>query len=261
MGVNATRWRLRIARGLLAMLPVLAVAGCAKEPPPEEEYRSLKDQWTDRTTVSRAEDPAPVKVVYTPPPPTTVVVEPLSRPRPAPLRSVRVPLERARPPAAAPSPAPPTGPATKETRPTRSEPPSLAISPPKVETPPPAATPAAPTPPARPEALTEADLANCGKGAECLAVLRAMIADPTQSWMVRAPTPEEFANGTRLFAYRVLRPTLECGKLRFASAELDWAIDTFHGTPAGVDATHRARVAALAEAVRSEIEAEIRKRC
>ena len=252
MWVHATVWRWRIARVFLAIAPLLAVAGCAKEPP-EENYQSLKDQWTDRTTVARADDaePEPVKVVYTfpPPPPAAVVVERAPRAHEAPLRSVRVPLEPAQP----------------SVTPTRREPPSLAISPPKVQTPPPVTLPVAPAPPppppAPPQALTESDLTNCGQGTDCLAVLRAMIADPTQAWMVRAPTPEEFANGTRLFAYRALRPTLECGKLRFANAELDWAIDTFRNGVEGVNAGHRARVAALAEAVRGELAAEIKKRC
>ena len=248
MVVTAIRRRLRIARGILAVLPVFVLAGCAKEEPPPEEYQSLKDQWTERTTVLQADEPEPVRVVYTPPSaPPSVIVE--HTPRARPLRQVTVPLE---PPPAAPKPAAPA----------RRSPPTLAISPPKVETPPAAAQPAAPVPPPPPpKALAESDLANCGEGVDCLAVLRTMIADPTQSWMVRAPTPEEFANGTRLFAYRALKSTLECGKLRFASAELDWAIDTFHGAPEGVDAVHRARVAALAEAVHGELQAEIKKRC
>ncbi len=245
------------------MLPVLAVAGCAKEP--EAEYQSLKDQWTERTTVARegASEPEPVKVVYTFPPQQQppAVVEQAPPERQAPLRSVRVPLEPARP--AAPHPS--TSPVPKQTAPARPEPPSLAISPPKMEAPPPVAKPVSPTPPAQPPApprpLSESDLTNCGPAADCLAVLRAMIADPTQSWMVRAPTPEEFANGTRLFAYRALKSTLECGKLRFANAELDWAIDTFKSGADSVEAVHRARVAALAEAVRGELAAEIKKRC
>jgi hypothetical protein len=132
-------------------------------------------------------------------------------------------------------------------------PPDLALSAPH----------AAPAPP--PKALTESDLlrdtTRCGVGSDCLAVLRAMIADPKQSWMMRAPTPAEFANGTRLFAYRALRKTLDCGKLRFAGAELDWAIDTFGRDVDGMDAAHRARVAALAAEVRAELDAEIKGRC
>ncbi len=88
-----------------------------------------------------------------------------------------------------------------------------------------------------------------------------MIADPTQSWMMRAPTPMEFSNGTRLFAYRALRKTLDCGKLRFASAELDWALDTFGREVDGMQTGQRARVAALAGEVRAELQAEIKQRC
>lgn len=242
----------RIARATLAMLAVLAVAGCAKEPPPEEEYQSLKDRWTNGTTVARAEAPVPEKTVYSPPP-SPQPVESAPRVRPAPAR-----------PATALPPALPK-PAPQQAARTRPAPPSLAISPPPAEKPSGPAQPASPAPLAPPTALSESDLAHgnlrCGPGADCLAVLRTMIADPTQSWMVRAPSPEEFANGTRLFAYRALKATLDCGKLRFANAELDWAVDTFNGRPEGVDAVHRARVAALAEAVRVEIEAEIKDRC
>jgi hypothetical protein len=136
-------------------------------------------------------------------------------------------------------------------------PPDLALS-----SPPSAPPSARPLPP---KALTESDLqrdtARCGVGIDCLAVLRAMIDDPRQAWMMRAPTPAEFANGTRLFAYRALRKTLDCGKLRFAAAELQWAIDTFGRDVEGMDSAHRARVSALAADVRGELEAEIKQRC
>jgi hypothetical protein len=123
------------------------------------------------------------------------------------------------------------------------------------------ARPAPSTPKALTERELETDTTRCGVGVDCLAVLRAMVADPKQSWMMRAPTPMEFSNGTRLFAYRALRKTLDCGKLRFAGAELDWALDTFSRDVEGMDANQRARVAALAREVHGELEAEIRQRC
>jgi hypothetical protein len=218
----------------------VGAAGCAKEPPSKAERMSLKDSWANGTTIAQAEPPTPVKTVYTPPPPPTA-----PRVRPAP------------PPPAQTEPA----------MPPRSAAPSLALSPPKAEPPPPLPKPASPAPvPAPPKPLAEGDLAagtmRCGAGLDCVEVLRAMIDDPTQSWMMRAPTPAEFSNGTRLFAYRALKTTLDCGKLRFAKAEIDWAIDTFSSNRLeGLDAAHRARVAALAEAVHAEIESEIKKRC
>jgi hypothetical protein len=222
----------------------VAATGCAQEPPPETHRMSLKDSWESGTTVSQ-EDPEPVKTVYMPPPPPPPVAP---RVRPAPTPPTR--SER-----------------TAPTAPPRPAPPTLALSPPQADPPPPIPKPASPAPvPAPPQPLGEGDLAagsmRCGAGLDCVAVLRAMIDDPKQSWMMRAPTPAEFANGTRLFAYRALKTTLECGKLRFANAELDWAIDTFSSNRLeGVDAAHRARVAALAEAVHAEIEGEIKKRC
>jgi hypothetical protein len=222
------------------------VTACAEEPPPErytgeieaqqeQERLSLKDTWDNGTTVHRVA-PAPAKVVYAP----------LPEPRPAPV----VP-ERPRVVMPAPSPAPPAKPI-----PAKPAAPDLAISAPPVVRPPPVP---------QPKALTENDLqqdtARCGVGVDCLALLRAMVADPTQSWMMRAPTPQEFSNGTRLFAYRALRKTLDCGKLRFASAELDWALDTFGREVDGMQPAQRARVAALAGEVRAELQAEIKQRC
>lgn len=227
-----------------AALIAIGVAGCAEEPPQEpytqtveaeaeREHVSLKDMWDRGTTVHRASHQPP-QVVYTFPPQT---------PPPS--------VEPARPRVAAPvAPPAPTAPPAPRHKPA---PPDLAISAPRA------------VPPPQQKALTEQDLqqdtTRCGVGMDCLAVLRAMIADPKQAWMMRAPTPTEFANGTRLFAYRALRKTLDCGKLRFAAAELQWAMDTFGREVDGMDAAHRARVAALATEVRAEIEAEIKQRC
>ena len=235
MSLPAARQCRHGCRAVLAALIAVGVTACAEEPPAErytgeveaqEERLSLKDMWDNGTTVHRAA-PAPAKVAYARPP------EP--RPMPAAPESPRVV-----------APAPPAKPAL----------PDLAISAPPVVRPPPAP---------QPKALTESDLqqdtARCGVGVDCLALLRAMIADPTQSWMMRAPTPIEFSNGTRLFAYRALRKTLDCGKLRFASAELDWALDTFGREVDGMQAGQRARVAALAGEVRAELDAEIKQRC
>lgn len=229
-------------RAVLAALIAVGVTACAEEPPPErytgeieaqqeQERLSLKDSWDNGTTVQRAAQP-PAKIVYAPPP------EPRRRP---------VVPDRPR----VVAPAPPVKPI-----PVKPAPPDLAISAPPAVRPP-------PTP--QPKALTERDLeqdtARCGAGVDCLALLRAMIADPTQSWMMRAPTPMEFSNGTRLFAYRALRKTLDCGKLRFASAELDWALDTFGREVDGMQPAQRTRVAALAGEVRAELHAEIKQRC
>jgi hypothetical protein len=219
------------------------MTACAEEPPAErytgdveQERLSLKDTWANGTTVHRDEQP-PAKAAYTAPP----------RAEPAPAAPVS-------PRVAAPAPAPASAPAPLPI-PKAKPVPDLAISAPPVTRPPPSA----------PKALTERELekdtTRCGVGVDCLAVLRAMIADPKQSWMMRAPTPMEFSNGTRLFAYRALRKSLDCGKLRFAGAELDWALDTFGRDVEGMDAEQRGRVAALAKEVRAELEAEIKQRC
>jgi hypothetical protein len=254
--VKTMKRRRHAVRYALMAAIALAVAGCAKEEPPETNYQSLKDTWAERTTVSYAPPPEPLRTVAAPARKTAKRVrEDATAGSPA----VRVPEQ---PKVTAPKPQAP-----------KASPPDLALSsptpspPPVGKAPPPINRPqAAPvTPQAQPKPLTESDLAGdttrCGVGVDCLAVLRAMISDPQQSWMARTPTLADFTNGTRLFAYRALRTTLDCGKLRFANAELDWAVDTFSGILEGVDAPHRARVAALAAAVRLEIQAEIKTRC
>jgi hypothetical protein len=244
---HRSRRALRIA---CAVLMAVGVTACAEEPPPEryvgeieaeaaKERLSLKDIWDNGTTVHYA-DPAPTKAVYTPP-----------------ARARRGTVKPAAPRIVTPVTPPAAPPVTKS----KPSPPDLALSsPPPVQ--PPAPPAARPLPP---KALTERDLqqdtVRCGVGIDCLAVLQAMIGDPRQSWMMRAPTPVEFANGTRLFAYRALRKTLDCGKLRFAAAELQWAIDTFGRDVDGMDGAHRTRVSALAIDVRGELEAEIKQRC
>lgn len=237
---TVTRQCRRLARATLAALIAVGVTACAEEPPPErytgevereaeQERLSLKDTWDKATTVHRTAPPA-AKTAHVAPPKK----EPVPPAQPAP----RV-----------------TAPAVPPVPKAKPAPPDLAISAPPVARP----------PPGPPKALTESELQQdtmrCGVGVDCLAVLRAMVADPKQSWMMRAPTPMEFSNGTRLFAYRALRKTLDCGKLRFADAELAWALDTFSRDVAGMDAAQRARVAALAAEVRAELDAEIKQRC
>lgn len=252
MPLPSARIRRHATRAAIATLIAVGLTACAEEPPPERyaaeveaqqerEHRSLKDMWDNATTVHPT--PPAARAAYTPPPRQQVETQPLP---PAPS------LPPAQPRIVAPAP-PPVPPPPPKARPAA---PDLAISPPPVERPPSLLAP---------KPLAESDLRQdtlrCGVGADCLAVLRAMIEDPKQSWMMRAPTLTEFSNGTRLFAYRALRKTLECGKLRFAGAEIDWAIDTFSREVDGMDAAHRARVAALAVEVRGELEAEIKQRC
>jgi hypothetical protein len=63
----------------------------------------------------------------------------------------------------------------------------------------------------------EAD--GCHTPETCAAELRKMIKDPKRDWIGQPQTPEAYANGTRLFAYRALRKTLSCGELKRALAD------------------------------------------
>ncbi|KAB2848881.1 MAG: hypothetical protein F9K44_09610 [Hyphomicrobiaceae bacterium] len=128
----------------------------------------------------------------------------------------------------------------------------------------------APQPPAKttnPTALSSkipaspATIADCKESADCTAQLNAMIADPDQSWMAKAPSPAEFSTGTRLFSYRALRTKLDCRKLANVLKELDWAMTTFSKPVPGLKRGVVDLVRDESRAVHQEITAEIKARC
>src|SRR5688572_29715661 len=61
---------------------------------------------------------------------------------------------------------------------------------------PPAAQVAAPT------ARAQADRGSCGSADQCRHMLKTMIDSPDRGWIGQRQSPDAYANGTRLFAYR-----------------------------------------------------------
>lgn len=74
------------------------------------------------------------------------------------------------------------------------------------------------------------------KGAEkCAALLRKLVADPKRTWVGQRQPPAAYSDGTRLFAYRALKPKLNCPELVRAVEETTAALpelagDTFAAT-------------------------------
>ena len=54
-----------------------------------------------------------------------------------------------------------------------------------------------------------------------MAQLKRMVDGANRTWIGRAEPPQQFADGTRLFAYRALRPKLSCRELSLALTEID----------------------------------------
>lgn len=131
---------------------------------------------------------------------------------------------------------------------------------------PPAKTAIAPAPqrPYTPQGAAppkRSDLPACISGSECMVRLKAMIADPSRSWIGKPQPPAEYANGTRLFAYRALRSQLTCQQLNSALKETAGAGAAFRTAVPGVSAVQAQRVLALNTEIESELQAELAARC
>jgi hypothetical protein len=120
-------------------------------------------------------------------------------------------------------------------------------------------TPRAPRPAAGPKSPAESP--GCASGRECTALLQALIEDPKRSWIGQFQPPAEYANGTRLFAYRALHGQLSCRELSLALSEIGWAEKVFRAPVAGVTTAQASRVLALNNEVAKELRAEVSRRC
>lgn len=141
--------------------------------------------------------------------------------------------------------------------------------PPAVTTPSPKQAPAKMAvvlPPPRPQpprvvTLKRADAPSCVTGSECMVRLKAMIDDPSRGWIGKPQSPAEYANGTRLFAYRALHSQLTCPQLGTALNEVALAANSYRAPVQGVSAAQAKRVLALNTDVERELRAEIAGRC
>jgi hypothetical protein len=143
--------------------------------------------------------------------------------------------------------------------------------PPAVATPAPKQAPAKMAvvlPPPRPQpqpprAATpkRAEAPSCASGSDCMVRLKAMIDDPSRGWIGKPQSPAEYANGTRLFAYRALHSQLTCPQLTTALNEVATAANTYRAPVQGVSAAQAKRVLALNTEVERELRSEFARRC
>ena len=125
----------------------------------------------------------------------------------------------------------------------------IAVLPPPQPQPPRAATP------------KRADAPSCATGSDCMVRLKAMIDDPSRGWIGKPQSPVEYANGTRLFAYRALHSQLTCPQLSTALNETAAAATTYRAPVQGVSAAQAKRVLALNADVERELRSEFARRC
>jgi hypothetical protein len=112
-----------------------------------------------------------------------------------------------------------------------------------------------------PRQAASQDEASCVSVENCASVLKAMVASPDRSWVHRPAAPTVLANGVRLFAYRALRPRLDCGELAAALTEVETAAHTFGHPLAGLQPEQMQRVKSLSIAVGGELQDERTRRC
>jgi len=163
---------------------------------------------------------------------------------------------------------PSTAGAANETEPaktaTRPEPPKAGV---RAETPKTAARQeppkAAPKEPAKSIARAEPpkQTTPCNEGDDCMAQLKRMVDGTNRTWIGRAEPPQQFADGTRLFAYRALRPNLNCRELSLALTEIGSASKRLQDPASAISADRVERATALAAEVSDELKAEHAGRC
>jgi hypothetical protein len=71
-------------------------------------------------------------------------------------------------------------------------------------------------------AATQAE--TCSTPEKCSVQLKKMINDPKRDWVGQKQAPDEYSNGTRLFAYRALRRKLSCDEIKRALEETGAAL-------------------------------------
>jgi hypothetical protein len=101
----------------------------------------------------------------------------------------------------------------------------------------------------------------CASGSACMMRLKAMIENSNRNWIGQPQPPAEYADGTRLFAYRALRGQLTCPQLASALKEIG-AVPKIFGAPvAGVSTQQAKRVLVLNAEVERELQGEFGGRC
>jgi len=99
-----------------------------------------------------------------------------------------------------------------------------------------------------------AEASSCPTPEACASQLKKMVGDPKRDWIGQPQSPDDYANGTRLFAYRALRKKLTC-------KELKGAIEDTRAAASLLQSPHHERARALTNTVAHELKAEQDRRC
>ncbi|MEL6290018.1 MAG: hypothetical protein AAFQ42_04155 [Pseudomonadota bacterium] len=94
------------------------------------------------------------------------------------------------------------------------------------------------------------------------ATLTAMLGDPQRAWVSEPPSPQVYATGVRLFAWRRSRQSLSCGELKTGIAETAGARKLLANRLPNASRTRVGQIIALSDDVNGELKMAARaKRC
>lgn len=116
-----------------------------------------------------------------------------------------------------------------------------------------------------PAVQTRVGLACVDDSQECIrqrqATLKSMLDDPSRSWVRESPTPEAYASGVRLFAYKTKKKELSCEELARGKLEADTARPSLNSAGSRLTHAQVARGAMLATEISRELQNEMSRRC
>ena len=118
---------------------------------------------------------------------------------------------------------------------------------------------------AGPQIESNAGLGCVDDSAECIsrrqATLRHLVDDKSRSWIKESPTPEAYASGVRLFAYKTKKKELTCEELKRGKLEADTARTSLVSVGNRLTPAQVSRSIMLAGEVGRELQNEFNRRC
>jgi hypothetical protein len=97
--------------------------------------------------------------------------------------------------------------------------------------------------------------------AERQATMKAMLADPSRSWVTQRPDAAAYASGVRLFAFKSKKKELSCAELQAGKREADAGPAVLRAPGNGLTHSQVSRGVILAGEVSRELGRELSRRC
>lgn len=97
--------------------------------------------------------------------------------------------------------------------------------------------------------------------AERQATMKAMLADPSRTWVSQRPDAAAYASGVRLFAFKTKKKELSCAELQAGKREADAGPAILRSPGNGLSHSQVSRGVILAHEIGRELGRELGRRC